>query len=231
VSPETRALGRGEYGAYAALLGREADKLDASPVERAESLPHWMTRELLATEAARDRLRRWAALGSPTPVRHDVRRHAVAIGFDAVRQTVVRAICATPPPVRWFTLNHAWLITVAGGGWTWAAAPPPATGELMVVALDARLGAADLRSVTGHELSHVWLLPAGAGHRVSTIAEREEHSQLLSRLASAWGRDDLLRRETIRVERQAAALARQWGFTGVPADPDACEHAARYTRP
>jgi hypothetical protein len=194
------------------------------------------TEELIATRAAEERLARWIALGRPTPSRRVVARDLVVLGLDRVRRTLVSALRRMPPCVAHHLLHHIWILGVqrGDGGWMWDAPPRP-PGPLQLIALDGKVELAELWSIIGHESAHGWLLAAAPPDRVKTIHERKRTASLPRRLAIEWRRPDLLVnvireniRDAVRVERQAAALARSWRFVGPGADADLQAECARW---
>src|SRR5262245_34087793 len=74
-----------------------------------KALTPWLVPEMLVTEAARDRLRRWAEGGglaepdSPA-ARRAIIRNITIIGDDLLDPLVQKALLQIPPPV----LDHVW---------------------------------------------------------------------------------------------------------------------------
>ena len=78
---------------------------------RDEAMPAWLVPQLLFSEHAETRLRRWAAAGQPDVPATDVE----VLGDDFLVSAVERVIGHLPPPVRWHLAFHA-TIRVAGHG-------------------------------------------------------------------------------------------------------------------
>jgi hypothetical protein len=189
----------------------------------------WFTPELVATDAARERLRRWAVtLKRPTISRRALCRDLVVVGLDPVRPMIISAIRRMPPPVAHYLVHHSWILGAHRhvSGWTWQAPPAP-RGALQLIVLNAGvLDSAELRAVVAHEIGHAWLTPTVPLDRVQSIHERETAQRRSERLARAWGLGSTLEREVARNEGQAAELARSWGFEGRAADAEACASLA-----
>jgi hypothetical protein len=221
-------MGRTDYLRFSALLGHDPVKADATPRERAASLPAWISDELVATEAARRRLRHWAIdLKQPILTRRGVDRDLTIMGIEALRWQIVGAIWKTPPPVRSYVVRNCWIIGVEPGcdGWTWQA--PRVRGNLQLVVIDAK-SSRDTWSTVGHEIAHAWLLRAEPPDRVSSIRDRRERAEVQANAARECGRPLYFASQTVRDEVLAARLARRWGFRGIAADPDLCADHARF---
>jgi hypothetical protein len=210
----------------------------STPADRAtivNVLAPWFTAELIATRPACERLRHWFALSRPPLSRRAVARDVIALSFDvSARVALVSALRKMPPPVVHYVITHAWFIAIHRElrGWTWQAPPYPLEA-LHLIALDTT-EPQELYGLAAHEVAHAWLLPSCPPESVPTIRERMESRALPRRLAERWHRHDLIAslirqdvREAERDERQAAALARSWGFVSDVTDPERCAAATR----
>ena len=192
--------------------------------------------ELIATPAAAARLAHWIALGGPIPSRRVLDRALNILGLDRVRRSLVDAVRRMPPCVAHHLLHHVWILGCQRGvgGWTWQAPPTPA-GPLTLIVLDGKPELGELVPLFAHEVAHAWLLAVAPVDQVPTLRERVRAAALPRRLAREWGRADLLATWSaadlaaeVRSDRQAAALARSWGFGGPVADPEFCADATRW---
>lgn len=223
-----------EYTTYCELLGQVPNPA-LTPLERAAAIPTWLIPELVCTEAARMRLRRWADCGRPALSRRAVARDVVVLGLARIRSMLVAAVRRTPPPVAHYLVHHTWIVGGGQGllGWVQQAPRPPA-GALQLVWLDGKLDPGGVWSVAGHEFAHAWLLATAPADQVPTLHERERAARAPARLAAKWGRPDLLATERQRQLRalrrdeiEAARLAAAWGFSGAAAEADHCAETAR----
>ena len=197
------------------------------------ALAPWFHPELLATAAARERLRRWFTLGRPTRRRRVIDRDLSVMGATIhARRCLVAALAKLPAPVVQYVLGHVWVIAIrpdVDAGW-FLQAPRYPVGQLQIITLVET--SSSLADVFAHEVAHCWLEPV---FESLTLRERARRSSFTKRLAESWKRDDLVadivagqRRSVAQRERRAAALVAAWGFAGPPADPDfAAAHALR----
>jgi hypothetical protein len=226
--PSIIDAGEGPWASFTAL---------STPPDRRRVLDVLVPRfseELIPTPAAEERLANWFALHRPPYSRRTIGRDLVVLGLDRVRRTLVAALRRMPAPVVHHVLRGVWILGSERGnaGWAWQAPPYPA-GPLQLICLDGKLDLPELWTTFAHEVSHCWLLPVASLDRVPRIDERARAADLPRRMAIQWRRPDLvmnLTRATSRAaaltERQAAALARSWGFVGRAADPDLCASEA-----
>jgi len=209
-------LSRTEYEEYCALLSLPPNEL-LSPMARLAALPPWFSAELVATEAARIRLRAWAAAGSPPVTADDVCRRCQFIGDDKIEDVVRLALLEKiAPPVAGFLLDEMlWVGTGwSTGGWCSQTALSPrvaATGRLQIIAISGRSqDAAAVHDYVTHEAAHAWL----EADVVRPIRPEEIYNAKSSRLLQAARDANKMRtymQELQRGEAAADALARRWG--------------------
>ena len=222
----------------------------------------WLTKELIATEAAWERVRRWAAAGglaqpdTPETRRATIER-VVMVGDDTLHPLVRRALERLPLPVLDHIRRHAVILPVGRScagfcvtetrpyddavearRWLSVAYEVPARDGLfrrLLRRFQGRRGPdhdpeASFMDTVGHEAAHHTLLPAPPPRAARTVAEAtktvEDRRRHVS-LAVEWGLLSHVAKPDERDERQAAALTRSWGFSGVGADGERCALNAR----
>lgn len=209
---------------YEMLAGRLSER------ELAKGNPSWLVESLVPTDAARERLRRWAEQGGlerPTPSWTEMRERLNYVGDDSIGRVVVAALAQIAPPARDYILTNTWVCGVGRQSRGWAALAPPAPAEAqealrLVVVSGAMDDNEDLAAIVAHECAHTWLAPVFAPADVTPIAERRQAHEHVLTLAAEWNQVTPLVRSYERSERHAATLARAWGFVGSAADPEQC---------
>lgn len=172
----------------------------------------WVTEDLLATPAARGRLKRWFEAGGITPTPDDLVRRLRYLGDGELRSIVLMALHEhVPPPVVAFLLDHGLFVGVgwSARGWCCRVALPTEPVAVIMVSGASR----DWRAILDtclHENAHAWLIPAPQTPLRTEAVFNESAFALLAAAADPDLMRDVLRDEA-RVERQADALARQWG--------------------
>jgi len=224
----------GEYYRFCAVLNLQPLR-DPMPPARLKQIPEWMSSELIITEHARVRLKRWLAAGSPDadPA------HVVYGGDHDVRVEVVHVLSRVPPPVLVHILTTTLVIGVGetdGGWWDVAPAPlPQPTSEpLCIIALawptyiqDRTDAIEELRGIAAHEMAHGWLCkPRRPSVPTEYAAEKLEHETYIE-LASKVGSIEEVIAPGVTNEQQAAQLATVWGFRGAGTDHTHQMRAAR----
>ncbi|MGE0359672.1 MAG: hypothetical protein AB7H93_16535 [Vicinamibacterales bacterium] len=157
-------IGRAAYARWCDLLGRPFSPHAPAPADRAAALPSWCVAPLIATEAARQRLRDWSAraAGDATPVlgsTADVIARLVAFGDATLLEPLAEAIARIPaPPVQALAVHGAAYVLAGRRVLGWCG------GEIRtgarVVVLTATSTAAQFERLALHEIAHLWLLPA-----------------------------------------------------------------------
>lgn len=189
----------------------------------------WACDALIATDAARVRLRRWVDAGRPEPRPQDA---PVITGDQELRSRVEAALALVPAPMRHHLELHGVVVVVDAGAGLCAADFPAAPGaqegrRLLVV---ARGAGADISAVERqfagaivHEAAHQWLLPPlPLTSEPRPPADATARRAALFALGREVGRLGDLAADAERSEVQAAALTRALGFDGVCADGAAC---------
>ncbi len=209
----SRALARINDLRYRSLLNLE---------DRGEAVPPWMSDPLIATTAARNKLRAWVQRTprpwtSPAPA--DVLVRQTCVGDEVLAHVIARVISERlPPPVASYVVDTVCFITVGARIAGFCSAPLPKRPWLIVVvhtAPDDEAAVGRFRRVLAHEIAHSWTLPepmpgdvaAGAFWMDTVHGVRLEHVP-----ATAL--------DTVRAERQAYVdgellarrLTRVWGF-------------------
>ena len=216
------------------------------------ALAPWLVPEMLATQAARERLRRWSEGGglaaSDTP---EVRRAIIGrihiLGDDMLQPLVEEALLRMPPPVLDHLQHHTVILPVglsAAGVCSLDAWPEPDAVEVRRP-IPMRYGrppgvwahlfrrrpreedqAAEFMALVGHECAHAWLVSAPTPSERLPRAEATEHYERLIKCAVEWNLLDKVIKPRERDEHQAEALALAWGFSKATRG-DACAWNAR----
>jgi hypothetical protein len=203
-------LGQTEYRDFCGLLGLQPRE-DLTPAARAKELPAWICRELVATEAARDRLRGWVEAGSHSPTADDVVRRTRFLGDFGIRQVVLETLHKrVAPPAAYFLLERAFFVGIgfSAEGMTAMCSAPPGPSMAAVLICGASRDPRQIRNVVLHELAHAWLLPDGSDP-VEAVSSISAATILGAASDPEWMAR--LRRNLELSERQADALARAWG--------------------
>lgn len=181
----------------------------------------WLTAELVATEAARARLRAWFLAGTPRrasgPSRAQIAERLQFIGDAEIRRIVLDVLMTLPPVVVEHALRSAVFLGVGRESAGWITPLPifasPETNRMMIV-LNGQSDDLSLAKTTAHEIAHLWLEPIPDAATVPPPAERMAPLQLAARLAREWNvpipRMAFDRRT--RSEVCAVRLMRSWGY-------------------
>jgi hypothetical protein len=183
----------------------------------------WATAPLVATAAARGRLRDWYNAGRPVPTAHDLVSRLRYLGDARIRDVALRALQRVPPPAVSFLLDNVMFCGVgwSAGGWT-IQTTMAAGGPCVVVLLSgAGRDEAALSNLILHELSHAWLIPSPASPLRPDEMFNANAASLMAAARSPEQMATWLRIEDV-AERQADALAATWG-AGV-------QHSAAHAR-
>ncbi len=174
----------------------------------------WLTRELVLTEAAVERLRAWCVGGGFDRPAPDIRSTAKYYGDASLLPIVVDALGILAPPARDFVLDHA---AIYGAGWdsyAWIGAQPKPADQIIVIDGSRRDDKA-IRQTMLHELAHCWLLdlPRHAHITAAQTVDFEASCLAAGRVpfrATAQSRTD---------EWQATALAADWARRAARGQP------------
>jgi hypothetical protein len=208
----------------------------STPPQRAElvaAAASWYSGSpMLATAAARERVKRWIADGAPVASYKDIARRLTFVGDVEIEHAVLSALERVPPPVSHHVLNHT---VVFGSGWATIGfhatprLPTPAHEPLSIVVITgACRDYEEVEALVGHEFAHAWLTqPPDALEELESTRERAARDEHLVEMAVGHGRVDLLARLRARDEAQAAALAKSWGFDGAASNPETCAAQAQ----
>ena len=178
----------------------------------------WLTRELVATERGADRLQRWAKAGCPVAVVGDVR---LSESGDGIREQIIVALGRVPVPVLHFLAQKCAILGLGIGVGGTACNGTDFGGRILLVVTAGRGDPEEVQTLTGHEVAHGWLHGSDELRDVGSIGEQARSRQARKRLAEeSVGLETMRHREdgvTEKVEQEACALVRAWGFGGYAA--------------
>lgn len=219
-------LTRTDYVRCCALIGVEPD-LNLVADARAVTLPAWLSSELLATQAAQEKLSTWCrATSQPWDVPADPATVLVSLsayGDPAIPHAIARTLCTLPPPVRDYLIARVtWLaVGLSFAGWCGARVDFGQRPWMVTLSRGAGDGADRLPALIAHEGSHAWLLdepepgvtlrPAFADQTIHDLPISQVRELAPATLAAVIEE----RRSDARDERQAKSLVRAWGFQDV----------------
>ena len=211
-------LSRDEYEQFCRHLG--LTPAGVAPSDYARHLPAGCTRELLLGDGPA-KLRAYAAAGRPSIGEDEVWRWFRFCGARSTANLLRNNLLtgAIAEPARWYLLRSVAVFAVGRECVGYAHVAPPPRCERLAFIADAGIGDEDLVSIWLHEAAHCWLLPLPP-----PISELEDValSSMSYELAAYEGHLASLEAMQIEDERQACALAAQWGATGLAADKDRC---------
>lgn len=210
---------REEYLAACALLDLPVPA--AFPLRPDGHLPLWLTPPLVATTAAKARVRRWHDLGEPyVDISH------IPVMAEPALLTIVREVLGVlPPPVLLHLLHHGQVVALGAScaglcGTAWRPHVDAVEGRRLAVAAYHAMPDADLADgifavTVAHELCHAWLepgppllAPISTDEIVQAIADRSVMYRLGEQAACLL---DAARERGIR-ELRVGALLQSWGF-------------------
>lgn len=176
----------------------------------------WLSREVVATELGVSRLRRWAASGCPEAVPGDL--HVIGEGYCEI---LVAALEKMPPPVAHHLVERSVVLTMRPGVGGTAYNAYELEGRMLIVLTDSTGRDDHLVTLFAHESAHRWLHNDESPQQVPTAAEKARREAGMQRIASDFDAHDQLEsvqqqvaRKKERIELEACALVRAWGFTG-----------------
>jgi hypothetical protein len=183
---------------------------------------------LVATEAARTRLRAWEAAGRPHFTDRDIGLRFRYQGSGRTLRLLRASLSsgAIAAPAVWHLVNRVATVAIGRGADGLCLAAPQSAVERQIIFMDL-WGPLEIVSLYKHEAAHAFLLPAPW----RDITAEEE---ALALGPDAWkyvARHGVLADYVARnrqAEIDACALAKAWGATGRAADPDYCADGAEY---
>jgi hypothetical protein len=183
---------------------------------------------MTSTDAGRVRLRRWIDAGFPSVPSATIR---VVTACARQHQAILGGLGRLPDPVRCHLQRNGVIValTDSQGGFQ-AHLPRLASPDepWQIIVLTAHdVGAGEFLARLGHEVAHAWLEPpADAAPEPDDPTVEIERQHLTVTLAAEWAMPEAALKPYRLQEWRAGALARDWGFVGRAADPDACMRAA-----
>jgi hypothetical protein len=183
----------------------------------------WLTRPLVATEAARARLATWLGSGGLDRARrtaHEIRATLAFFGDIEMLPAVVAAFERMAPPACDYVMGKAFIIGVGAttDGWT-SAAEFPRTHRQIIALNGARPDFEQLRKTTAHEAAHVWL-----EEEVPIVLSHEKHRANLREACRADGTLQVFEGYIEAVEARARELAACWNANAF--EPRVCSEDA-----
>jgi hypothetical protein len=196
----------------------------------AQGKPAWLRDELILTAAGRERLMAWAAgcadVQRPSLPAAAIRARIVYVGDPEILDVIASAMARIPPPVCDTVLDQALFVGVGRSAKAWASVSPASSeARPAIIAISgAQRNDNELATTVAHECGHAWLHTPWNGERNQTTAERRA---FVEDRAFDGVPAELVTHVVQCCERQAAALARAWGFTGRAADVFECGKVAQ----
>lgn len=192
----------------------------------------WLTSELIPTDAARARLRRWALAGRPVPDRGAL---AIVGAEPEMRAAVVGAIARLPDCVVAHLVTNTIVVLVGKRCNGWASHLPALTAPsepAQIIALSDVSEVDETAAIFAHEAAHCFLsLPVlGAAPSQHAHRDAEAQTELMNTLVREWHVTDPRSFNRARDEWMVAELARSWGFTGRAVDADRFDTDLRAAR-
>lgn len=227
--------GRAEFEDLCALVGRPLPAGHPyGGADREEYLGRWLTREMLATPAARERAKTWAHVEDTPEARRTIARSIARVSDPHLDVLLDQALERIPAPVLSHLQANTMILTLGATVRGWCATPrirATATESLQVLVVNHNGDDDDFVATAAHEVGHSWTVPRLPldAPPVTDEQVREADEQQQGRLAFGYSLGlNLLRvlvTPEIRLEEVAGDLARAWGFTGPAADGDRCARA------
>jgi hypothetical protein len=196
----------------------------------AQGKPGWLRDELILTAAGHARLMAWAAVCDdvqrPNLPAAVIRQRIVYVGDSEILDVITLALARIAPPVCDTVLAQALFVGVGRSANAWVSVSPAASeSKPAIIAISGvQRNDNELATTVAHECAHAWLHTPWNGERNHTTAERRA-------FVEDRAFDGIPTRFVAHVvqccERQAAALARAWGFTGRAADVSRCGKVAQ----
>ena len=174
--------------------------------------------ELVATERRTDRLRAWAKAGCPVAELGDVR---VSEAGNGAREQIIAALGRIPPPVLHFVAQKCAILGLGVGVGGTTCNGTDFGGRILLVVTAGSGDPEEVQTLTAHEVAHSWLHGSDELREVESMGEHERRTQALECLADEWVGPGTMRSRmesaTERIELEATALCRAWGFRGTAA--------------
>ncbi len=171
----------------------------------------WLAAPLVATAAARQRLRDWYSAGATAPSADDLVRNLAFIGCEEARTLTLDALLGIAPPAGDYLLKTALFASVGwtARGWCMRVALPAAAR--VVILLDgSERDPIGFRDLVLHESAHGWLEPDPAELPSPAHAANLTGAALLGAAQNPERMRAYLERSDDR-EHRADALALAWG--------------------
>jgi hypothetical protein len=194
-----------------------------------DPLPSWVCPELVATKAARDRLRAWVDADSVAPTADDLVRKLRYMGDSEIREVVLIALHERIPPCVVECVLDEFLFVGVGwsaGGYMMRVAAPPGPRLSLIPLSGASRDAEIVMDLVLHECAHGYTLSAPK----ALIATESYYNECALELLRAARDDDRMREileDQRHDERAADALARAWGGRLTCTDERATEYTKR----
>lgn len=188
-------------------------------------LPLWFCSELFATAHACGRYRRWEDAGRPG-VTADLICRLRFVGGPSTESVLRSYLLDGPVPACavWYVVEYVAVVAM-GDVRGIAATVPPTRYERMILLNDRDLGETEIVSCALHEMAHCFLMPPIP--EMSDLEDRVMAGPAYWQLAERCGTTDRSVDLAMTHERQACALAKKWGASGIAADGDYCSRGPR----
>ena len=188
----------------------------------------WSVRgELVATDIARERLRRWAEAGCPEADPAE----ALCVGDIGVSELVTAALERIPPPVVHHVVERCLVIGAGRTNGGWAGGYTTTFAEPKILVAISGVGTDEnVLAIIGHEISHAWLHASDELVPPCSALETRASQDRLTATFDELEKSDLLKpgdflqrhrqkdqQERNRREIEACVLTQAWGFTGAAA--------------
>ena len=223
-----RSLGATDYRRYCALLGLTPDD-SLTPRQRSAAIPQWMNLPLIASTAARNKLRAFVARTPQpwqTPDPAEVLTRLDFTGDTVMPHLLARLLVKLSPPVCAYAIERVQFVGAGIVTLGWCGAPTRTTRPWQIVLSGTPDdgGADRFSDLAGHEIAHCWLLPEPASDTrpagafwMQTVYELPlDRVQKLK--PSALAAVQRSREEACDCERECLRLTRAWGLRDVGAE-------------
>lgn len=138
--------------------------------ERMRGGPRWLSSELVATEPAQERLRKWFENNPQpwtTPSAGDILVALHFVGDVKLHQILAKTLCLLPPPVVEHVTQNSTFIGIGSRIMGFAGARPAIDNRPYFVVLSTADTMTRTIEFILHELSHVWLMAEPESYQVA----------------------------------------------------------------